>query len=110
MNARVAPPLMLADLTVPRDDVRWCAMLGEALSVCCISPGPVRIAEVHALLAMPPVAMLSNSWADLVDAGRAWLVANEAAAEPGRFMGARLIEAALRDKPVSVPTWAERFR
>lgn len=110
MNARVIPPVAAAaDFIVPSDDVRWCAALAESLSVCCVAPSARRLDEVKALLDAPPLVMLPMAWDDLIQAGRAWLVL--VTADPGTpFKGQRLIEAALRDKPVPVPSWAERFR
>jgi hypothetical protein len=46
------------------------------------------------------------AWDDLMQAGRAWLCLPDDAP----FKGQRLIEKALRDKPVPVPSWAERFQ
>ena len=111
MNARVAMPQgEPVPFVVPVDEVRWCAALAEALSVACILPES-RIDEVRALLAAPPPVMLPNSWDDLIKAGHAWVVldAREPLSTPP-FKGARLIETALRDKPVPVPSWAERFQ
>lgn len=92
---------------VPTDDVRWCALLAETLSVCCAVPSASRLREVRAILAAPPLVMLPLAWDDLVQAARAWLVLDDPDA---RFVGMRLIEAALRDKPVPVPAWAERYK
>jgi hypothetical protein len=109
VNARVAPPVP-APFVVPTDDVRWCALLGESLSVCCILPES-RIDDVRALLNAPPPVMLPNAWDDLIQAARAWLLrdADEPLVTP-LFRGQRLIEAALRDTPVPVPSWAARFQ
>jgi hypothetical protein len=100
MNARVS-------LAVPADDVRWCALLAERLSVCCAAPSLSRMNEVRAILAAPPPVMLPLAWDDLVNAARAWLTVADADAP---FKGIRLIEAALRDLPVPVPAWAGRYQ
>jgi hypothetical protein len=103
----MAPAPGAAPFVVPSDEVRWCALLAEALSVACIVPES-RLDEVRALLNAPPPVMLPNAWDDLMQAGRAWLVLCAADAVPP-FKGARMIEAALRDMPVPVPKWAERY-
>jgi hypothetical protein len=111
VNARIFPPLAAAAaFTVPADEIRWCAMLAEALSVCCILPGAERIAQVRALIDAPPPVMLAMAWDNLVAAAKTWLAACEVAGGAFDFNGQRLIEAALRDKPVPVPSWAERFQ
>lgn len=99
----------LLDFTVPADDVAWCAALAEALSVCCASPSARRVREVRALVSKLPVQMLPAVWHDLLRLARGWLetVRDDAAAP--RFEGKRAIETALRDKPLSVPSWAERY-
>ena len=85
-------------------------MLAEALSVCCIIPGDERLDEIRALIAAPPAVMLPMAWDDLVQAAVCWVVTCDMAGAPVNFKGARLIETALRDKPVPVPSWAERFQ
>lgn len=98
---------------VPVDDVRWCAALAEALSVCCSGPSAWRVGEVRALIARPPVQMLPPTWRQLVEQARLWLAAEAVATAHGlprpRFEGLKLIEAALRDMPVPPPAWAERY-
>jgi hypothetical protein len=109
VNAPITRPSP-APFVVPVDEVHWCALLAEALSVACILPES-RIDDVRALLNAPPPVMLPNAWDDLMQAARAWLLldASEPLVTPA-FKGQRLIEAALRDKPVPVPSWAERFK
>jgi hypothetical protein len=101
----------MTGFVVPSDDVRWCAGLAAALSVCCIAPVPDRVAEVRAFIAAPPVQMLPILWHALIGAAEKWLAECDAG-DPmmaPQFRATRLIEAALRDKPVPVPAWAERF-
>jgi hypothetical protein len=101
----------MSGFIVPSDDVRWCAALATALSVCCAAPVSDRVAEVRALIASPPVQMLPVMWHALIGAAEKWLGQCDAA-KPGdllpQFAAIRLIEMALRDKPVPVPAWAER--
>jgi hypothetical protein len=107
MNAHAPRPRRRA-FVVPRDDVRWCAALAEALSVCCSGPSDARVAEVRALLAQPPEQMLQAAWRDLVSAAESWLVVAEGwdAQRRPRFDGLKIIETALRDKVLPVPAWA----
>jgi hypothetical protein len=106
-------PARRRPFVVPVDDVRWCAALAEALSVCCSGPSAARVGEVRALIASPPVEMLTCAWGDLVAAAERWLARVTMAEVHGlsrpSFEGSRLIEAALRDMPVPVPKWAERY-
>lgn len=102
----------MSGFVVPSDDVKWCAALAEALSVCCIAPHAERVAEVRALIAAPPIQMLPMVWHGLIGAAQAWLARVDAqplGVLPPQFGAPRLIEAALRDLPVPVPAWAERF-
>ncbi len=102
----------MSRFVVPSDDVKWCAALAEALSVCCIAPHAERVAEVRALIAAPPVQMLPAMWHGLIGAAEGWLERVDAAplgALAPQFAAPRLIEWALRDLPVPVPAWAERF-
>ena len=93
--------------TAPSDDVAWCCALAEALSVCCSCPSDARLHEVCTLLASPPLAMLPMAWSDLIAAAENWLPVGTGGA---RFTEARMIETALRDKPVPVPSWAEHYK
>jgi hypothetical protein len=105
-----APVLRHRRFVVPGCEVRWCAMLAEALSVCCIIPGDDRIFEIRALIDAPPPVMLPMAWDHLVQAAVWWVVTCDMAGDAVAFRGQRLIETALRDKPVPVPSWAERFQ
>lgn len=113
MNALAPPPARRRPFVVPRDDVRWCAALAEALSVCCSAPSDARVAEVRQLLAAPPEQMLQAAWEVLAAYGALWLAAVEMAEGCGlprpRFEGLKQIETALRDKVLPVPAWAERY-
>jgi hypothetical protein len=113
VNARVAPPVA-APFVVPTDDVRWCALLAESLSVCCILPGAERIEQIRALIDAPPPVMLPMAWDNLINEARMWLAACEIAGGAfdfaQNFRGQRMIDAALRDKPVPVPSWAARYQ
>ena len=96
---------------VPIDDVRWCAALAEALSVCCIAPHGARLDEVRALLGQRPDSMLPMVWYTLIGAAEAWMVKVDAlpkGAMAPAFGAIWLIDKALRDKPVAVPAWARR--
>jgi hypothetical protein len=97
---------------VPSNDVEWCSVLATALSVCCVAPVPDRLAEVRAYICNPPIQMLPMTWHALMGAAESW-VARCDAQKPGallpQFPAIRLIEAALRNKPVPVPVWAERY-
>lgn len=94
---------------VPSDDVRWCAALAEALSVCCCAPVDYRVAEVRDLVAALPMQELPIAWHALIALARDWLT-TVGAGEAPRFVGRASIEAALRDKPCAVPSWAERYQ
>lgn len=107
------PPAHAFGFTVPVDEVRWCAALAEALSVCLTAPRAERMAEVQALIDARPPVMLTLAWDNLINAATMWLAActvNNSLLMLPFHGGARMIEAALRDAPVPVPAWAEQFQ
>lgn len=96
----------------PREATAWCAALAEALSVCCAAPTDARCSEVLALISNPTEDYLPDAWTALVGDALAWIdvAVLQAFASRPAYRGMRMIEAALRDKPLPVPAWAERDR